>query len=336
MSAGAPLSVWVVTDGRAGIEAQALGLAEAVAAIAPAEITVKRVRWRPWLARLPTRLVPASRLILDPASDPLEAPWPDLWIGNGRAAVPASIAVRRWSGDRTFVVQLQDPMRSPRLFDLVIPPEHDRLSGPGVLPILGAPHRMTPERTAEAYALFRDRLEALPRPRVAVLVGGRSRAFDLPPERARGLAAQLSAALEASGGSVLMTFSRRTPPEAAAALAQALSPFPGWTWDGTGPNPLPAFLHAADHVVVTADSINMVAEAASTGKPVHIAAVEGRQARKDRFHAALLAHGAARTFTGALDSWSYPPLRETERAAAAVLERLAAKRSSLDAGRSAR
>ncbi len=158
-----------------------------------------------------------------------------------------------------------------------------------------------------------------------MLVGGRSKAFDLPPARARALADALAGALDATGGSLLMTFSRRTPAAAAAILRERLARRPGWTWDGEGPNPLPAFLGVADHVVVTADSINMVAEAAATGAPVHIAAVEGRQARKDRFHAALLARGIARPFEGRLDSWSYPPLRETERAAAEVLARLRAR-----------
>ena len=336
MTAGGPLSVWVVTDGRAGIEAQALGLAEAVAALAPAEVVVKRVRWRPWLRRAPTRLIAWPRAALDPSSDALAPPWPDLWIGNGRAAVPLAIALRRWSGGRTFTVQLQDPLRPPRLFDLVIPPAHDRLEGPHVFPILGAPHRMTPERLVAEGAGFRERLDALPHPRVALLVGGRAKAFDLSPARARSLAAEVAAALDAGGGSLMTTFSRRTPPEAAAILTEALSRFPGWTWDGQGPNPLPAFLQAADHVIVTADSINMVAEAASTGKPVYIAAVDGRQARKGRFHASLLAHGVARPFTGVLESWSYPPLRETERAAAEVLRRLRLKRSRLDAGGRAR
>ena len=319
---GAALDVRVVSDGRAGIEAQALGLAEAVAAITPARIDVRRVRWRAGLERLPTRLVPWPELALDPSCDALRPPWPDLWIGNGRAAVPASIAVRRRSGGRTFVAQLQDPLRPARLFDLVIPPAHDRLEGPGVFPILGAPHRMTPARLAEGVEAFRERLDALPRPLTAVLVGGRSRAFDLPPARARALAEELAGALQAAGGSLLMTFSRRTPPEAAAILRGRLAGFPGWTWDGEGANPLAAFLGAADHVVVTADSINMVAEAASTGAPVHIAAVDGGQARKDRFHAALAAHGAARPFQGRLERWSYPPLRETERAAAEVVRRL--------------
>ncbi len=319
------LDVWVVTDGRAGIEAQAVGLAEAVAGLAPARIAVKRVRWRPWLRRLPTRLITAPRLALDPGSDPLRPPWPDLWIGNGRAAVPAGIALRRWSGGRSFVVQLQDPLRPPRRFDLVIPPAHDGLEGPGVLPLLGAPHRMSARRLAEGRAAFADRLGALPAPRVAVLVGGRSRAFDLSAARAGEIGAQVRDAVGAAGGSVMVTFSRRTPPAAAEALRGALAPLPGWVWDGQGPNPLAGFLAWADHVVVTADSINMTAEAAATGAPVHIAAVDGRQARKDRFHAALAAAGVARPFTGALDRWSYPPLRETERAAAEVLARMAAR-----------
>ena len=317
------LSIWVVTDGRAGIEAQALGLAEAIAELIPAQITVKRVRWRSWLNRLPSRLIAWPRLALDPRSDVLEGPWPDIWIGAGRASIPAAIAVRRWSAGRCFVVQVQDPRRPSRLFDMIVPPSHDELRGEGVFPILGSPHRMTPARLAQGYAAFRQRLEPLPRPRVAVLVGGRSKAFDISPSRARSLAAQLRQALEASGGSLLMSFSRRTPVAAAAILRDELLHIPGMIWDGEGANPLPAFLHAADHIVVTADSINMVAEAAATGAPVHIAAVDGRQARKDRFHAELVALGVARPFSGALDGWTYAPLRETQRAAAEIVRRLA-------------
>ena len=38
-----PLTIWAVSDGRVGIEAQVLGLAEAVARRRPAQIVVKRV-----------------------------------------------------------------------------------------------------------------------------------------------------------------------------------------------------------------------------------------------------------------------------------------------------
>lgn len=321
-----PLSIWAVSDGRAGIENQALGLAEAVARLKPAGITVKRIGWKGGLGRLPTRLLGlAPPSWLSPESDPIGPPWPDLWIGAGRAALPLSIRMRRWSGGRTFVVQTQDPRLPARLFDLVVPPEHDGLSGPSVFPILGSPHRVTPERLAREAEAFAPQLSAAPAPKAAILIGGKSRAFDLPPQRAESLGRSLRLALEAEGASVLATFSRRTPEAAKRALAAQLAGRPGWVWDGEGANPYFAFLAAADVILVTEDSINMAAEAAATGKPVYILPMLGGSARIARFHAALRARGASRPFEGRLERWTYEPLHETERAAAEVLRRMQAR-----------
>jgi mitochondrial fission protein ELM1 len=44
-----------------------------------------------------------------------------------------------WSGGKTFVVQTQDPRAPLDRFDLVIPPQHDGLTGPNVFPILAPP-----------------------------------------------------------------------------------------------------------------------------------------------------------------------------------------------------
>ncbi|MBC7166127.1 MAG: nucleoside-diphosphate sugar epimerase, partial [Phenylobacterium sp.] len=43
---GAPPSVWVVSDGRAGIENQGLGLAEAMGRERPIDLSVKRIGWK--------------------------------------------------------------------------------------------------------------------------------------------------------------------------------------------------------------------------------------------------------------------------------------------------
>lgn len=326
MEVGAsPLTIRVVTDGRAGIENQALGLAEAVARLTPASIDVRRVRWRPMFDWLPADL--KTPAMLDSASDPPfptdgEA-WPDLWIAAGRASLPLSLAVRERSGGRVFVVQVQDPRLDPARFDLVVAPEHDGLTGPNVISIVGSPHRITPERLAEGAPAFAMAIEPLPRPRVAVLIGGRSRAFDLTTVHAADLADGIARAVEGDGGSVLATFSRRTPPQAQAIMATRLATLPGQVWDGAGPNPLFAFLHFADHILVTEDSANMAAEAASTGKPVHVMPMVRRgsgQTKFDRLHAALAERGAARPFDGALETWTYEPVAETERAARAVLE----------------
>ncbi len=328
------MRIQVVSDGRAGIENQALGLAEAIQRLtlengAPAEITIKRIRWRPVLDWLPSALkLPA---MLDPASDapfPTEnEAWPDLWIATGRATLPLSMAVRRRSGGRTFVVQTQDPRLPPSRFDMVVAPAHDGLSGDNVFEIIGSPHRITPARIAEAAPAFATAIDPLPHPRVAVLIGGKSKAFDLTEAHAADLADRIAAAIRAAGGSLMLTFSRRTPGAAKAAMTARLSDLPGIIWNGEGANPFFAFLNAADHILVTEDSANMAAEAASTGKPVHILPMVALKApgKFSRLHDDLQAHGATRPFDGTLDDWTCPPLAETDRAARAVLEAMRAR-----------
>lgn len=324
LSRRSPLRIRVVTDGRAGIENQALGLAEAIARLTPAEIDVRRVAWRAPFDGLPAR---AKRLsMLAQGSDVLE-PGCDLWIGCGRASLPLSTRAKR-QPDGPFVVQVQDPRLPPRLFDLVVAPAHDGLDGDNVLEIIGSPHRITPERLAEAASDFASRLAPLPRPRIAAMIGGRSKAFDLPAAHAVVLGRDIAEAVAAAGGSLLLTFSRRTPETARTAMSAVLAETPGWIWDGEGDNPLFAFLNAADHILVTEDSANMATEAASTGKPVHLLPmVPLRRAPKfERLRHSLEQMGAARAFATPLASWSYAPLDETRRAAEAVLEACRARR----------
>jgi hypothetical protein len=308
------------------MENQALGLAEAVARLTPAEIVVKRVKWRGAFDRLPSAL--KASWMLDPGSDPVEpAPggrWPDVWIGTGRATLPLSAQVRRRSGDRTVVVQTQDPRWHQDAYDLVVAPAHDGLSGPNVLSVIGSPHRVWAGALEAGGSAFADRLASLPSPRVAVLIGGRSAAFDLPERHAAELGDRIVAAVHAAGGSAMVTFSRRTPDAARRVLQDRLAALPGMIWDGAGANPYFAFLHFADHVLVTEDSANMAAEAASTGKPVHILPMVALKPAPKfaRLHQALRDQGAARAFDGRLETWTYPPLNETERAARAIVDQL--------------
>jgi mitochondrial fission protein ELM1 len=171
-----PLTLWAVSDGRAGIENQVVGLAEAVARQRRATIEIKRVGWKGRFGRLPWWAHIWPRRSLTPESG-IAPPWPDIWIAAGRATLPLSIRMRRWSNAKSLVVQIQDPRAPPQLFDLVAPPKHDRLSGDNVFPITGSPHRVTPTRLAAEYARFAPLIDALPHPRVAALIGGRSKAF---------------------------------------------------------------------------------------------------------------------------------------------------------------
>lgn len=313
------LSVWAVTDGRAGIENQALGLAEALARRIDISLTTKRVRLRtPW-SWLPPGFVPAPRQALSIGSDPIAPPWPDIFIGCGRASIPFALGIKEWSRGKTFVIQLQDPRVNPREFDVVIPPIHDGLEGQNVLPIVGACHRVTPEKLDEAVLAYPAPLEDMPSPRFAVLIGGKSKRQDISAKRARAIADALVAVQRETGGTLFVTLSRRTGEAARMQLRTWLAPHCAIFYEGEGVNPYFAILGAADHVFVTADSVNMATEAAGTAKPIHILNVDGDAGKLARFHQSLARRGCARAFNGRLETWTYPPLLETDRAAAAVL-----------------
>ncbi|WP_370631438.1 mitochondrial fission ELM1 family protein [Methylosinus sp. Sm6] len=82
-------------------------------------------------------------------------------------------------------------------------------------------------------------------------------------------------------------------------------------WDGEGENPYLSILACSDALLVTGDSVNMVAEAAATGAPVHVFAPGGGSAKIAAFLAGLEARGAARPWTGRMERWSYEPVNST-------------------------
>lgn len=309
-----------MTTGEIGMISQVVGLGQAVGL--PFEIkTVKpRAPWRwlpgHWAARLG---VLAS---LD-SNDGIKPPWPDLLITCGRRSVATAIAIKRASGGRTFTVHIQDPRVPPTCFDLVVPPAHDRLTGPNVFPTQGALHKLTREALAQAAEQFRTAFASVRRPFVAVLIGGKSKAYDLSAARMHELAAQLKdLAVDRSAGLVVTT-SRRTGTENEAILREVLAGTDAIVWSGQGENPYLAMLAMADFIIVTEDSASMVSEACFTGKPVYVAKLEGRSRRFDAMHRSLQEAGFTRPFDGKLESWEYAPLDENQRIAAIVRERMA-------------
>ncbi len=179
---------------------------------------------------------------------------------------------------------------------------HDNFEGPDVVTTFGAVHSVTGARLAEAAKRFAPRVEPLPHPRIAVLLGGESAAFSFPPELAATFGATLARLAHEHGGSLLVTPSRRTRADSLAALSAAANDVPHLVWDGTGDNPYFAFLALCDAIVITEDSVNMVTEAAGTGKPVYVQQLKGSSTRLGRFHQLMRERGATlRRQPGELD-----------------------------------
>lgn len=267
-SAAAP-RVWIINAYRAGEKGQLLALAEALGW--PFE--VKDLAYRPYALR--SNLLRGRTLGgLQPVSAAsLKAPWPDLVISAGMRNEPVCRWIREQSGGRTRLVFTGRLWASPEHFDLVITtPQYRVPEHPNVLRNDLPLHRVSAARLAAAREQWAPRLAHLPGPRIAVIMGGSSGPYCFGPKAAERLLRDALALAKSRRGSLLVTSSARTPVAAIDAFeAQREVPAHCYRWrPGDPDNPYFAYLALADELIVSADSISMLAEASSTGKPLHM------------------------------------------------------------------
>lgn len=317
------MRAWVLTDGKAGDEQPCLGVAEAVADRIERRRIAPRRPWA-WLAPwgpIDPRDAP-DRMGSPIAPKPGEG-WPDVAIAAGRRAAPYLRRIKTASGGKVLTVFLRDARAGAGVADVVWVPEHDRLRGPNVVVSTTSPHRVNAVRLAAARGAPPLVGPDVPGRRVAVLLGGDTRHHRFSAEDIDRLVAGLTR-LKNDGAVLMATASRRTPKPLALAVEQLAHYF----WDGTGDNPYISLLAQAEALVVTADSTNMVGEAAATGRPVLVFEPSGGRRKTRAFLDRLTALGVIRPFSGRLERYSYPPLDSTPQIARAI-QALAATRDIL-------
>jgi len=318
---------WIISDGKAGHEAQARGVAEALGL----DVEIKRVApGLPWSLLSPWGPVAPSERFGSPSS-PFHPPWPDFAFAIGRLTIPYIRRLKQAAGLATYTVILLDPKVSPRTADLFWVPEHDKLRGPNVITTLTAPHTFSSRRLGELRGHLPVEIAALPSPRVAVLLGGPNGDYRYTQPRVARLTSALQS-LAGLGAGLMITASRRTPPDVTSFLREQTASQPHLFWDGEGENPYPQFLAQADAFIVPADSINMTGEPCATGKPIYVFEPDGGSPKFARFHDALRRHGATRPLPvrfERLETWSYPLLDSASVIATEIARRWAKRRQML-------
>lgn len=319
----ANLTCLVISDGRRGIENQALGLAEALARLHSLEISRQNLTARKIFKALPPKI--QYKLKPNPEDYGITN-LPNIVIGCGRQAVAPLLALKKSAGENIFTVYIQNPHINTKHFDLVIAPQHDGLAGTNVQTMIGSPNRITAKRLAAEVSLFSKQLAALPKPRIAVLIGGTSKTHKLTRQIHRDHM-QAICALAEQGMSVMITTSRRTPDWAREDYYKITKDRKHvWVWDSripnAGNNPYFAFLGAADTILVTEDSTNMLTEACATGKPVFTLPMAGKPGKFANLYESLRQNCQVEPFTGTVKALGYKPFNETARMAKIVLQNL--------------
>ena len=266
--------VWAVLCYRAGDNAQIRALAEQLGWA----VEFKRLAYRPG-GRLIDVWRGTNLFGIDPQrSSALGPPWPDLIISAAMRNEPVCRWIRAQSNGRTRYVHIGKPWAAPSRFDLVISaPEFPVPRAPNVLKTSHTLHGVTEAQLSAAAAAWAPRLAHLPKPHIALLLGGYGGPYALVPGNAARLGREASAMARRLGGSLLITTTARTPGRAVAALLRELDvPFDLFRWaPDAAENPYFAYLALAHSIIVTCESTSMLAEACATGKPVYMADLAG-------------------------------------------------------------
>lgn len=327
----ASTSIWMLGSGKMGHEANcngiiaALGLQAETRPIRPRKIFDLLAPWGPidWKDRP------------DKAGSCLAPPFPDIAIAAGRVTVPYLRYLKAASNWRTFTIFMQDPRTGTGAADVIWVPAHDRLRGDNVIVTLTSPHPLRPKVLGACRANPDPRLASLKAPRLALILGGPSGDYPFGRDDHQALA-RIAADCRHKGYALMITPSRRTPPECLSLIRVSLESAGAteetcFIWDGAGDNPYIPMLAMAEAIIVTGDSVNMVGEACASGRPVHVYQPLGGPSKTSGFVDELVKAGYVRPWRGAIENWAYEPLDSTGLIANRIAEFYRAHRQRLGA-----
>jgi len=259
--------IWLLFGERRGDNAQVLALAELLGW----QYEIKQLRWQPDYNVDPAEAGVSLAGLDIAASDPLSAPWPDLVIGIGFRSAPIS----RWiaqQGRDVINIRLGRPRTELKPYDLVITtPQYGLPPAPNVRELLLPLAKADEARIAGAVAQWGPSFERLPKPWIAVLLGGPTQHMAFDDAVARNLARDLQRFAERIGGSLLITTSPRSPAGVKAVFEPLIvAPHFLFEFQPGADNPYPALLALSDGAIVTSDSASMIAEVAAFERPLLI------------------------------------------------------------------
>ncbi len=244
---GDPPAVWVLTNGTPDNATQPVALAEALG-------------WPYDVKDVTANGSPAP-------------PWPDVVIAAGDRTTSVARSIGRQTKGHTRLVQVDDKGgEMDEWFDAVITPAYLRLPPCSRrIETVTRLTRVTPDRLAERVKRGADLFGNAPRPRVVLLVGDTTAADRLDAESARHMGEEVRTF--AAGGSVFAFTGCRMGAVTTGALVAGLgesSHLERRPPERQDDALYLAYLAAADAVVVTGESEQLLAEAAASGKPMYI------------------------------------------------------------------
>lgn len=316
--------VWILADNRPGTFLQSIGLAEELRL----EYKIITLSYS-FFSLLPNFLL-SNSLLRIPADIRNKIKvfgyLPKIIISAGRRSAPIALALKAQSQNQSKIIQIMNPNLNFAKFDFVILPKHDEVAEQkysNLITTVGSLTRIDEKRISDEYEKSPE-LKKITQPKIALLIGGPSKKTEFKKSDAENLAAISSHIAKNMDATLLVLTSRRTNLELTKTINEKLDcDFEMFDWNKIGAtNPYLAIVGAADFFIVTGDSVSMISECASTGKPLYIFDQNKISSPKHRrFHQNLFSENYAKKLLNDcqfLEIFSQKKLQETRRVASLI------------------
>lgn len=293
------MKVLLLSDNKPGHYKQSLGIVERIPACETEWVTVRfRQKGRDNLLRgfmclygglpLPAATIRALLrwcLTSETYEALLRVGAADIVLSTGSSVAAVNLLLGRLLGAKSVTCRRPSPL-GVRHFDLAILPMllwHTAPRKTNVCRTIGVPNPISPTALDAERQRLTSVLNLPACQRIGLLLGGTDRHETITRAAATQLSRICEAAATALNAQVLVTTSRRTPPEVAAVFASTLKHseacplFVEAGADSELEDPYQAILALSDLLIVTADSFSMVCEAASSGRSVIVLTLSERR-----------------------------------------------------------
>jgi mitochondrial fission protein ELM1 len=329
----------IITDNKAGNMNPALALADEVVKQSPFEIKIEhiKVQNKTLFRLLPIKLIQLLKLhkFIYKQCKITHNPDVVLTIGNGSASIMPCVALsldeRLNHQEKGLFVQLQNPRINPQHFDYVVAPMHDDVRNSNVIPTIGSLSRVHNILATTNFKVPTEFLE-LPKPVIAVFIGGSNSRYTFSHKEATQLAQYLLGFSISNKVSLAITCSRRTGKENEQILRNLLNGdtiyFPEIAVDASQENPYYMMLKYCEASIVTCDSVNMISDSVVAGLQTFLYTLPGDNGKFAYFYNALKRRGLLSNTSDDYQKKRIGVLNETQRVAKIIIAALLKKESN--------
>jgi len=309
----------LLTEGMHGMISQVEGLAKAL----DLDFIHEKIELNNFWKLFPPKLTPVQDFVF---KNKINSDF-DIVISCGRKSVIPSIYLKKQFKNKIINIHIQEPKVSLNNFDLVVAPEHDGLIGKNVLTSKGAIHYITQKeiKESENYLINKFKLnDYFNKDRlVTIILGGPNKYYTFSNMALIKIFEKIKTNFINAGYQAIIIPSIRTP-KRIIKIAQEYFDKKELVITNVDKQAYLSALAMAKYIIVTCDSISMISEAATTGKPIYVAqmpAIKNNKRFKIFFNL-FESLNIIKELNNSVENWAYTKLNETNKIADQIREKI--------------